>query len=836
MKAVVMAGGEGSRLRPLTCQIPKPMVPVMNRPLIEYTADLLYYHGIHDVAVTLQYLPEQIREHFGDGSAHHLRMRYYVEDEPLGTAGSVKNAAPFLDQTFIVISGDALTDIDLTNALEFHRRKGAMATLVLTPVVNPLEYGLVITSEDGRITRFVEKPGWGEVFSDTVNTGIYILEPEVLEYVEPGQMVDFSKDVFPRLLENNEPLFGCVLPGYWCDVGNLEQYCRAHRDILSGGVNVNLKARESEKGIWMEEGVEVHPRASVSSPSYLGEGTYLGPGVEIKETVLGPHNWLENCASVKRGITWERACLERKASVRGAVLCSRVRVGSRSAIYESSVIGDSSILEEGVLVKPEIKIWPEKRVESGTILRENLIWGTRGMRSLFGVEGVKGEGNREITPEIAAKVGASYAALLKEGSVLVSSDGSRLCRMLEYALSSGLVSAGKNVFRLGESVVPVTRRLMLKLGSEGGVHLRCYQSHPPMVQFKFLDRHGMNISRGEERKIEQNFFRGDFNRFPGSEVGEEMEVPALYAGYRQDLLRQLKQGEIQRAGFRIVWGYPTPLLQKLLHPLMQQMGCRVITLHAGGTEQEELLSFKSLRSRRREVAQAVRQHAAHLGVIMDPDGEQMLLIDEKGRIVEEETYTALLSLLVFRAGRGETVAVPVNATSAIEELAERYQGKVRRTKTAPRFRMEELLEAGNGQREDEIFRGGDFRENRISSFSLYFDAAAALLYLLEFLAVEETRLSYLLSDIPEIRLRQKEIPCPWGKKGIIMRRLIEDAPPERVEMVDGLKVHHSDGWALVLPDAEKPSYHVYGEGFNQEISASLTDFYAKKIHRLQQET
>jgi len=833
LKAVVMAGGEGSRLRPLTCQVPKPMVPVMNRPLVEYTAELLTRHGISDVAVTLQYLPEQIREHFGDGSGFNMRMRYYVEDDPLGTAGSVKNAASFLDETFVVISGDALTDMDLTHALEFHRKRGAMATLVLTTVNNPLEYGLVITDGEGRITRFVEKPGWGEVFSDTVNTGIYVLEPEVLEYVESGQMVDFSKDVFPRLLEEGAALYGCVLPGYWCDVGNIEQYTQAHRDVLAGRVNVSLKARESEKGIWMEEGVEVHPRASIYAPSYLGEGTYVGPGAEVKEAVLGSYNWLENLSSVKRGVTWEGVCLERKSNVRGAVLCNRSRMAPRTAAYEGSVVGDGSLLEEGAVVKPEVKVWPEKRVESGTILNENLIWGTHGMRSLFGLEGVKGEGNRELTPEIASKIGAAYAAVLKEGPVLLSGDGSSMCRMLAGALSSGLVSTGRNVYRLEESVVPVTRRLLLKLGCRGGIHLRQYGDSPPMVHFKFLDQKGMNISRGEERKIEQYFFRGDFHRSYLHELGEEMELPPLYSQYRLDLLQRLKQQELQRAGFRIVLGYPTSLLQKVMLPLLKQLGCRVITLHSGGAAGgEEILSFKSLRSRRREVALAVRQHSAHMGVIMDPDGEQLLLIDERGRIVEEDTYTALLSLLIFRARRGETVAVPVNATGAIEELAQKYQGSVLRTKTAPRFRMEEMYceEEDNDEGKENNLRP------KVSPFSLNFDGIAALVYLLEFLAVEETRLSYLLSDIPEIRTRQKEIPCPWGKKGIIMRRLIEDTPPEKAEMVDGLKVHHREGWALVLPDAERPSYHVYGEGLNEEISASLTDFYVKKIHRLQKET
>ena len=233
MKAIIMAGGEGSRLRPLTCGRPKPMVPVVNRPIMSHIVELLKNHGVTDIGVTLQYMPEAIRDYFGNGSECGVNMHYFVEETPLGTAGSVKNATSFLDETFLVISGDALTDLDLSRAVEFHRRQGALATLVLTRVDCPLEYGVVITAGDGEIKQFLEKPGWGEVFSDTVNTGIYVLEPEVLDYFAPGQKFDFSKDLFPLLLAGKKPLFGVALSGYWCDVGNLNTNVTTERTGLS---------------------------------------------------------------------------------------------------------------------------------------------------------------------------------------------------------------------------------------------------------------------------------------------------------------------------------------------------------------------------------------------------------------------------------------------------------------------------------------------------------------------------------------------------------------------------------------------------------------------------
>ena len=240
MKAVIMAGGEGTRLRPLTCNLPKPMVPIVHKPMMEHILNLLKAHSIHEIASTLWYLPQDVMDYFGDGSQFGVSMEYFVEEEPLGTAGSVKNAEDFLNETFVVVSGDSLTDIDLSKAVAFHRERNAVATLVLTRVANPLNYGIVITGEDGRIRQFLEKPSWSEVFSDTVNTGIYVLEPEVLQEFAKGQNVDFSRDLFPKLLAKEAPIYGYIADGYWSDVGNLEVYRQAQQDCLDGKVRIDL--------------------------------------------------------------------------------------------------------------------------------------------------------------------------------------------------------------------------------------------------------------------------------------------------------------------------------------------------------------------------------------------------------------------------------------------------------------------------------------------------------------------------------------------------------------------------------------------------------------------
>src|SRR6516165_7999230 len=279
-----MAGGGGTRLRPQTSNLPKPMLPCVGRPMMEHIVSLLRRHSITDIVVTVAFLPNAIRSYFGDGSELGVRMAYATEESPLGTAGSVRNAMEQLTERFIVISGDVLTDIDLTEVIGFHEKNEALATIALSAVENPLEFGIVITREDGSIERFLEKPGWGQVFSDTINTGIYVLEPVIFEQIPEGRAVDFSGEVFPAVLDAGDPLFGYVAAGYWEDVGTTAAYLKAHEDILNGRVDVGVSGFELRPGIWVGKGTSVHPSVRMDGPAFIGENCTVDP-----DAVLGPY-------------------------------------------------------------------------------------------------------------------------------------------------------------------------------------------------------------------------------------------------------------------------------------------------------------------------------------------------------------------------------------------------------------------------------------------------------------------------------------------------------------------------------------------------------------------
>ncbi|ACA59552.1 mannose-1-phosphate guanyltransferase [Candidatus Desulforudis audaxviator] len=813
MKAIIMAGGEGSRLRPLTCNRPKPMVPVLNRPVMSYCIDLLKKHGITEIGVTLQYLPEAIKEHFGDGSEYGVRLHYFVENTPLGTAGSVKNAGEFLDRTFLVISGDALTDLDLSKAIEIHRSQGAAGTLVLTRVECPLEYGVVITGGGGRIIRFLEKPGWGEVFSDTVNTGIYVLEPDVLNYFTAGQEFDFSKDLFPLLMRENRPLFGVVLSGYWCDIGNLQQYLQAQYDGLAGKVRLEIPGREIEPGVWVGEQVALDSGVTVKGPVLIGNHSHIGSGATLEPfTVVGDGCFIQPGASVKRSILWERVFVGRNAALRGAVLCSRVQVQADAGVYEGAVVGDGSVIKEGGTIKPEVKVWPHKLVESGATVSESLIWGTRLSKSVFGAQGISGLVNVEITPEFAGRVAAAYGSTLNGGRVAVSCDAFPPSAMLKQAVVAGLQSTGARVSILGRGILPMHRFGVRALECAGGMHVQLSTRKPDVVTLVFTNSNGANISRAQERKIENLLAREDFVRTKPGRICDPEYAPAMPEAYLQSLLREADRQALRNAGFSLLLAYDEASLSAYVPPLARELGLTVENVN-GIQDTARARSWSEYQEILPLLAAAVTKQKAGGGAVLDANGEYLILIDDRGRVIQDDLLTALIALYVFKT-RGGPVIVPVTAPRVIDALADRYRSRVVRTKTAPQEYVQEVL------RRD------------ITQFFLHFDALSALVRILNLVAERGTTLSRLVDEIPDFYLTKREIPVSWQAKGRVIRKLIEEEDKGELELLDGVKVFHREGWALVLPDPEKPVCRVYSEAASMEVAEELTNMYVDKINQI----
>ena len=348
MKAVILAGGEGTRLRPLTLRLPKPTAPVADRPLLRHQLDLLGQAGVREVVFSLAYQPQRIQAVFGDGSAFGKKIHYAVEETPLGTGGAVKNAEPHLDETTVVFNGDVLIDVDLAQVVADHRRLKAAATIVLTPVENPSAYGLVETDSDGRVTRFTEKPkDPSQIKTNNINAGIYILERSTLDIMPPGQNYSIERGFFPSLLARGDLMRAHVHRGYWIDIGTPEKYLQVHRDILSGRYPVSLEGARHGDGGWIHPEARVDKAARLEAPFYIGPGcvvesdAFIGRGAVLVEGVT-----VRSGATIADSVLWSGCVVDAKAAVSGALLANDVRVGAHACVFPGAVLGDGSVISD----------------------------------------------------------------------------------------------------------------------------------------------------------------------------------------------------------------------------------------------------------------------------------------------------------------------------------------------------------------------------------------------------------------------------------------------------------------------------------------------------------
>jgi NDP-sugar pyrophosphorylase family protein len=346
VKAVILAGGEGTRLRPLTLTVPKPVVPIVDRPFLRHQLDLLATADIHEIVFSVAYRPELVQAVFGDGRALGKRIHYAVEDTPLGTGGAVRNAVPYLDETTVVFNGDVLTDVDLPAVVRMHRASGAVATLVLTPVDNPTVFGVVETDETGRVRRFVEKPPASEVTSNNINAGIYVLEKEVIERMPPGVPYSIERSFFPGLLASGDLVRAHVHRGYWIDIGTPQKYLQAQRDILNGHFPVSLDAPRRAGG-WVHPEAEVQPGAELLAPFYIGPRCRVAASAVVgPDAVLVEEVEVAAGARVSDSVLWRGSSVGEGAQLKGALLGAGVRVGRCATVGAGAVLGEGAVLPD----------------------------------------------------------------------------------------------------------------------------------------------------------------------------------------------------------------------------------------------------------------------------------------------------------------------------------------------------------------------------------------------------------------------------------------------------------------------------------------------------------
>lgn len=819
-RAVIMAGGEGTRLRPLTCIRAKPMVPVINRPTIEHTVRLLKSYGIIDITLSIYTLPENFQNYFGDGSDFGVKITYSVEEKPLGTAGGVKKAIGETKETAIILSGDGIIDFNITEILSYHREKKSSLTIALKRVPKPTDYGIVKIDSEGRIEKFLEKPSWGEVFTDTVNTGIYVIEPrDIAKFIPDDEEFDFSLDLFPLLRKKKIPMYGFVTGGYWCDIGNLSRYANVHKDILDGKVRIEIPGKKVANDIWVGRDVEIDPEAKIKGPIIIGNFARIKKGAEVSEySVIGDNCVIEENASVKKSIIFHNTVIGRKCELRGAIVGKRCVLGEGVSIYEEAVVADDCTIGSGAVIQSGIRVWPDKSIEQWTRLSADLIWGETEKKYLFTHDGISGTFNVKITPEFASKLGSAIGAFLgKQGKVVLSRDMTKAAALINYALAAGLLSMGVDVYDIGIESVPLAKYCTKFFNADMGVYIQVtHLTGLQNIAIQFFNRNGFQISLAEEKKIENIFFRGDYPRKDVFETGELIYPSHQIGSYIANARTYVNTEAIAFCSWKIIVDCLNGTTSYILPSLLESMNIETTVLR--GQVKETLSENDLMAGTIKSIYNVVNMSKMNreIGLIMGPHGTNMTIVDETGEVLSADDVTAILIKYYLDYKTAESICIPVNTSNAIANLISERGAQVKWITTKLRTPDDSI----------DLFYDSATRYPYLEQKT---DPMIVFLRVLEYLSLEKKELCEVKQKLPKIHLASTTIQCTPEEKASIMAMLSSEIQNRDIDLIDGVKISNKNSWILLMPDHSQPLIHVFAEGESPTERDRLIRNYAEKI-------
>lgn len=833
MKAIIMAGGFGTRLRPLTINAPKPMVPIANIPIMEHVVTLLKRHGITDITSLLYFQADKIKDHFKDGSEFGVKMNYVKPDDDYGTAGAVRFALEDYDGKVLIISGDLITDFDLSEALKWHDEKKSEATLLLTRIENPLAYGIVITEENGKITQFLEKPTWGEAFSDTINTGIYILEKEAYKLIPYKANFDFSQDLYPKMLNDRMGLYGKIMTGYWKDVGNLSEYQLVHVDIFENKLQLDFPrefVKSGETEIQKGDNIRIGEEVEFSGKVIVGNNCVIENGCKLHNVVVGDNSKIASGSVLKNSVIWDNVAIGQKTEMDSAIVCRKTRIGSSVKLHDNVIISEDCVLGDSVTVKANCKIWPGKTIDDGAIVSTSMVWGEKWNRELFSDAKITGLALTEITPEMAVKIGAAFGAYLSgQSEVIVSRDASDTSRLLKRALIAGLLAGGVNIADIETLPVPVVRHCLNKGNYSAGIYIRHNPEDYRMIDMIFFDGSGLDLPTSATKKIERLYFGEDFERASLDNTGH-LEMPQYpLEDYRNDFMEEINQEEIKRAGFKIVIDHSNGSSSEIFPNLFSQLGISSVELNAS-------LNPRKLSGSSSEIAQSLVQLSsivtslnADFGFHLNPAAEKLTVVDESGKLIDNQLLLLIVTDLFLQTHECKKIAVTVNASAGIEMLAKEYGVEVIRVPSDHLSMMKVFIS------KQADFVGGTKGGFIFPGFQTGADAILAVVKILEMVAQTKTKFGQLRKKFEQFISSNKSVPCSWSKKGTVMRKLIINSAEQRRELIDGVRLFEESGWVLVTPDRVSASFNITAESESPEKTKELIEKYSNLVNEYQLE-
>ena len=831
MKAIIMAGGFGTRLRPLTINTPKPMVPIGNLPIMEHVVSLLSQHNITDITSLLYFQADKIKNYFKDGASFGVQMSYAVPDDDIIITGSVRYAIGEPTEPVIIISGDLITDFNLSEALAWHQEKKSEATLLLTRVENPLAYGIVITDDDGRIVRFLEKPTWGEAFSDTINTGVYILEPSALKLIPENTNFDFSQNLYPEMLKQKMGLYGKITSGYWKDIGNVDEYQNVHADLLDSKLELNLKSEPmttDSATVYMGHNVQLGENVKFSGKVVLGNDVQIADDVILHNSVIGNRTHINTATEIRNSVIWADNQIGRKSLFNSVLIGNNSFIGSNVQLMDKVIISDECHIGRSATVKANCKVWPGKTVEDGAIVSSSLVWGEKWNRDLFTDAKITGLALTEITPEMAVKIGAAFGAYLPEKSAVITSrDASDTSRLLKRGLIAGLLASGINVSDIETLPVPIIRYCLNNGNYSAGIYVRHNPDDYRLIDMIFFDGKGVDLPTSSAKKIERMYFGEDFERASLDNIGHLENPTYPLENYRNDFLNHIDIDIIKSAGFKIVIDHSNGSSSQIFPTLFSQFGISAIELNAS-------LNPRKFSSSPEENAQAIVQLStivkslnADIGLILNSAAEKLTLVDDLGTPIDAQLLLLMVTDLFLQTHTCSKIAVPISASMGIDEIASKYGKEVVRV-ASDHFAMMSIF------KENDIdFVGGTKGGFIFPGFQTGTDAMYTTVKLLEMLAKTKTRFSDLRSTHDKYYRKSVTVPCPWAKKGTVMRELMKHSEDKNRVLIDGVKIISDNSWVLIAPDRLTACFNISAESTDKLQTDNIVSEYQNLVENFQ---
>lgn len=754
MKAVIMAGGQGTRLKPLTCTVPKPMINVLGKPVIDYTLDLLEENGFDEVYITLKYLSDIIRNHVYSQNRQ-IRLHFVTESEFLGTAGGVKNALKQSDEPFLVISGDAVCDYRLGRVMKYHIANSCCATVVTAKVGDPSEYGVVCSEKDGRVRGFIEKPSFTQAVSNNANTGIYVLNPEILDMIPEKKQTDFSKDIFPKMLESGMRLFEYPAEGYWCDIGDFASYRQCQRDMLDGKANIRVPSTYCNIKADSDSNIKINP------PCYIGKNVTLGKNVTIGPySVIGDGCKIDDNTKIYDSVVGRECYIGKTVKINSAVVGSNCTMLKNVSVFENCVIGDRVRIDSDCVLSSDVRVWPNKMVVGGATVSENIKY-TVSRKNLFDESGISGTGGVDVTAEKCSLIGSAIGSTAYGKKVGVACDGHPLSRAMLMCLAGGMLSAGSRVWSFDDCLIPQLYFYTAYCSLNCGVYV---SSKNEKVKIEIFAPGGLSIPATVRREIERRITDRSFSVCDGRSCKVMADMSGVGLMYQRRLLEQC--GGLEGIYARIKCD--NEKISMLLNDAFHRLG--------GKNGEDTVINVTS-------------------------DGRGIMAYDRGGEVFGSDTVLAICCMHEIMSGRD--IAVPFDAPSVIDSVAEKYSRKVLRYLSGPSGRENESA--------------AEIAKDQLWAR----DALFLTLKLLGAIAETGMSLTELKNMLPQYNAvtKTESFNIPFYE----LYSIFDDYASAFRSDGEGIEIRRDGARAIILPRPGSNSLRIISEAVSAETAESLCD-------------